>query len=256
MDAVDGHLGLEQLARDGLAVRTHLRHPRHRQRGDDKAFGDLVGVVGDQDRHRRISDEPRQRLGLRIPADRHGKAERCPAGSAGHQRLEGGVEALRRVGRKAVGDQQHRRAQGTALELAGRKGLGDHLEDRGHVREAPLNRAERAPAQARGRGWLGYVPGRLGGEGDDPYEHGCLLLVAFPRRQVRQHVGDREIERLHLLALHRPGAVGENEAVQRPAGDAAARHDHRGAGVAQSGSAKSSAHQELIVEKSSWVVTM
>ena len=68
------------------------------------------------------------------------------------------------------------------------------------------------------------MPARLGGEGHRPHEHLSLLLIAFPRGQVGHHVGDREIERLNLLALHPPGAVRQDDEVKRASRDSAARH--------------------------------
>src|SRR5205814_1197745 len=66
---------------------------------------------------------------------------------------------------------------------------------------------------------------------DGPDEHLSLLLVPLPGRQVRQHVRDREVQRLDLLALHPARAVGQDDEVQRAPGDAATWHPRMRCGL-------------------------
>jgi hypothetical protein len=54
--------------------------------------------------------------------------------------------------------------------------------------------------------------------------HHGSVANPIPGGQVGQHVRDREVERLDLLALHPARAVGQDDEVQRAAGDAAPRH--------------------------------
>ena len=51
-----------------------------------------------------------------------------------------------------------------------------------------------------------------------------LKLLALPSQQMRQHGPQRGVQRLHLRALHRAGAVAHDDEMQGAPGHAAPRH--------------------------------
>jgi hypothetical protein len=144
-----------------------------------------------------------------------------------HEGSEAGLEVLGLVGRPAVSDEKDRSWERPILETSGCEHACSLQECLGHVRPSARDRLHWTPTHPRHCDRLLHVPFHVGSEAECPHEHSRSQLVPLPLFQVGQRVGDRKVERLHLLSGHPTRAVGEDQKVQGAPAEAPSRHERR-----------------------------